>query len=132
MIEKVRRQMDLAEKLISVDEGDAASLIIEKHLYPDIKGNFRKFFVQDYRCVQCNEKFRRIPLIGYCPRCGGNIVFTISEGSVKKYLDVALELIKRYKVKNYVKENLLSLKKAINTVFKGKNEAALLNNWFKK
>ena len=132
MIEKVRRQMDLAEKLISVDEGDAASLIIEKHLYPDIKGNFRKFFVQDYRCVQCNEKFRRIPLIGYCPRCEGNIVFTISEGSVKKYLDVALELIKRYKVKNYVKENLLSLKKAINTVFKGKNEAALLNNWFKK
>lgn len=132
MTEKVKWQMDLAEKLVSVDEGDAASLIIEKHLYPDIKGNFRKFFTQDYRCVQCNEKFRRIPLIGKCPKCEGNIVFTISEGSVKKYLDVALELTRKYKVKDYVKENLLSLKKAIDTVFKGKNETASLTNWFKK
>ncbi|MEO2154954.1 MAG: LAGLIDADG family homing endonuclease, partial [Nanoarchaeota archaeon] len=131
MVEKVKLQMDLAEKLVSVDEGDAASLVIEKHLYPDIKGNFRKFFTQDYRCVQCNEKYRRIPLIGYCPKCGGNIVFTISEGSVKKYLDIALELANKYNVKDYVKENLLSLKKAIDTVFKGKSEATSLNKWFK-
>ncbi len=131
MEEKVWTQMDLEEKLICVDEGDAASLVIEKHFFPDIKGNFRKFFSQELRCVKCNTKYRRIPLSGRCEKCGGNLVFTISEGSVKKYLDIAVKLSQKYRIKPYVLENLNIIKRNIETVFGQKRENALLSKWLK-
>lgn len=41
------------------------------------------------RCIKCGEKFRRPPLTGECPKCGGNVVLTVYEGSVRKYLEVS-------------------------------------------
>ncbi len=117
MAEKIECQMDLAEKLRSVDATDVARLIIEKHFIRDTKGNLRKFSLQQFRCGKCNEKFRRPPLIGKCTNCGGKIIFTISEGSIIKYLEMSLNLAEKYGVSNYLKESLELTKKRILHVF---------------
>ncbi|RMF54951.1 DNA polymerase II large subunit [Candidatus Woesearchaeota archaeon] len=67
MEDKLKGQMEIAQKIRAVDESDVARLVIEKHFLKDIKGNLRKFSTQQYRCVDCNEKFRRPPLSGKCP-----------------------------------------------------------------
>jgi DNA polymerase II large subunit len=124
MDEKVKRQMDLDCKLRSVDIGDVARLIIERHFIRDIKGNFNKFTQQQFRCVNCNEIYRRPPLIGKCIKmlnngqsCGGRIIFTISEGSILKYLETAMSLTRDYPVPPYIKQSLEITKAAIETMF---------------
>src|SRR3989344_1387180 len=71
MQEKVERQMLLSEKIRAVEATDVARLIIERHFMRDIKGNLAKFSRQEFRCVSCNEKYRRPPLRGNCMKCKG-------------------------------------------------------------
>lgn len=117
MAEKIECQMDLAVKIRAVDTSDVARLIIEKHFIRDTKGNLRKFSLQQFRCVNCNEKYRRPPLSGKCPNCGGKIIFTISEGSIIKYLEMSIGLAEKYNVSNYLKQSLYLTKKRIIDVF---------------
>jgi len=117
MQEKLDHQMALAEKLRAVDESDVARLVIDRHFIRDIKGNFHKFTKQQFRCVGCNDKFRRPPLKGKCPRCGGRIIFTIAEGSIVKYLEAARKLAEKFNVPEYTKQNIALLKVAIESVF---------------
>ena len=63
---KLRGQMDLAEKICAVDGHKVAQFVIEKHFLKDTKGNLRKFSMQQFRCVKCNEIYRRPPFIGKC------------------------------------------------------------------
>ncbi|MBI2665562.1 DNA polymerase II large subunit [Candidatus Woesearchaeota archaeon] len=106
MEEKLFGQMEIARKVRAVDMDDVAKLVIQKHLLKDIKGNLRKFSMQQFRCVTCNEKFRRPPLSSKCSSCGGKIIFTISEGSVIKYLQPALMLSQKYDFSPYLKQVL--------------------------
>ncbi|MGM5480969.1 MAG: DNA polymerase II large subunit [Nanobdellota archaeon] len=117
MQEKIDLQMDLAKKIRAVDERDVARLIIEKHFIRDTKGNLRKFSLQQFRCVTCNEKYRRPPLIGRCTNCGGKIVFTISQGSIIKYIEMSIALAEEFNVSSYLKESLYLTKKRIVDVF---------------
>lgn len=117
MAEKVNAQMDLVDKLRAVDSSDVAKLIIDRHFMRDLRGNLRKFFEQEFRCVGCNMKFRRPPLAGKCSGCGGKIIFTISYGSIVKYLDSALNLANKYKVPSYVHQNLILTQRYIQSVF---------------
>jgi len=117
MEEKVNGQMDLAEKIRAVDKDDVARLVIERHFIRDIKGNLRKFSMQQFRCVKCNEKYRRIPLTGKCRKCNGKIIFTISEGSVTKYLIPSLKLADKYNLPPYSAQSLDLVKKRIDSVF---------------
>ncbi|MCB9362431.1 DNA polymerase II large subunit [Candidatus Woesearchaeota archaeon] len=131
MQDKLVAQMDLAEKLRSVDTGDVARLVIEKHFLKDIKGNLRKFSMQEFRCVGCNEKYRRPPLAGKCKKCGGKIIFTISEGSVLKYLQPSLELGEKYKIPSYLKQTLDILEQVADGVFgKQPEKQEGLDKWF--
>lgn len=131
MQEKVAREMALVEKIRAVDTADVARLIIERHFIRDIRGNLRKFSQQRFRCVKCNEKFRRPPLKGNCTRCNGKIIFTISEGGIVKYLEPALELARNYDIPVYVKQNLELTKKYIESIF-GREETKQvdLKQWF--
>ena len=132
MKELVRRQMELAVKLRSVDQTDVARLIIERHFIKDIKGNLRRFSQQQFRCVKCNTKYRRPPLTGSCLKCGGRIIFTVSEGNIVKYLEPALEIAEKYNVPVYVKQCLSVLKESIESIFgKEKEKQSNLNGWFK-
>ena len=131
MQEKLQHQMDLAVKLSSVDESDVARLVIEKHFIKDLKGNLRKFSQQQFRCVNCNEKYRRPPLMGICPNCKGKIIFTISEGSVGKYLEPSISLAKHYNVPMYLQQTLELTKQRFEEVFgKDKEIQTGLGSWF--
>ncbi|NQU79381.1 DNA polymerase II large subunit [Candidatus Woesearchaeota archaeon] len=131
MQEKLSGQMAIAEKLRAVDESDVARLVIEKHFIRDIKGNLRKFSQQEFRCVACNEKFRRPPLLGNCTSCGGKIIFTISEGSIVKYLEPSISLANKYELPKYLKQTLELTKRRIEGVFgKEKDRQTGLGAWF--
>ncbi|MBI2670964.1 DNA polymerase II large subunit [Candidatus Woesearchaeota archaeon] len=131
MLEKVRGQMELAEMIRAVDTDDVARLVIERHFIRDIRGNLRKFSMQQFRCSKCNQKYRRPPLIGKCLKCDGRIIFTISEGSIVKYLKPSLELANKYKLSPYLKQSLELTKSRIESLFgKEKEVQAGLNSWF--
>ncbi|MBI2663122.1 DNA polymerase II large subunit [Candidatus Woesearchaeota archaeon] len=131
MMDKVLGQMEIANKIRAVDEADVARLTIERHFIRDIKGNLRKFSSQQFRCVDCNEKFRRPPLVGKCPNCNGKILFTISEGSIIKYLEPSMQLAERYNVSTYLKQSLELTKRRIEGVFgKDDDKQEGLNKWF--
>jgi DNA polymerase II large subunit len=130
MKEKVLGQMEVARKLRAVDESDVAKLVIERHFLRDIKGNLRKFSQQSFRCVKCNEIYRRPPLTGVC-KCGGKLVFTISEGSITKYMGPATDLSTKYDLPPYLKQTLALLQDRIESVFGKEDEKQSgLGKWF--
>jgi DNA polymerase II large subunit len=117
MVQKVSHQMELVEKLRAVDTKDTARLVIERHFIRDMRGNLRKFSMQGFRCVACNEIHRRPPLSGKCDKCGGKIIFTIHEGGIKKYMEPALELGKKYNVNPYLQQTLELVKSYVDSIF---------------
>ena len=70
MEEKIERQLSLARRIRAVDADDVASRVLNSHFLPDMYGNFRGFFSQEFRCTKCNTKYRRVPLSGKCHKCG--------------------------------------------------------------
>jgi DNA polymerase II large subunit len=131
MEEKLFGQMDLATKIRAVDSSDVAKLVIEKHFIRDIKGNLRKFSTQQFRCANCNEKYRRPPLVGRCLKCKGKIIFTISEGSIVKYLEPTISLGEKFNIPSYLKQSIELTKKRVEEYF-GKEEERQegLGKWF--
>ncbi len=131
MEEKLNGQMALAVKIRAVNESEVARFVIEKHFLKDTKGNLRKFSQQHFRCVKCNESYRRPPLLGKCLECGGRIIFTISEGSVIKYLGLSLQLAEKYNISLYLKQTLDLLQRRIDYEFgKDKETQEGLGKWF--
>ncbi|MDO8555976.1 MAG: DNA polymerase II large subunit [Nanoarchaeota archaeon] len=131
MQEKVAEQMDVAEKIRAVDQTDVARLIIERHFIRDIRGNLRKFSSQQFRCVGCNEKYRRPPLQANCLKCQGRIIFTIAEGSIIKYLEPSLSLAKKYDLSPYLRQSLNITKIRIESIFgKASEKQEGINKWF--
>jgi DNA polymerase II large subunit len=124
-------QMGLAEKIRAVNTSDVARLVIERHFIRDIRGNLRKFSGQQFRCIDCNEKFRRPPLAGKCTKCDGRIIFTIAEGSIVKYLEPAINLAEKYEISDYLKQSLELTKSFIESIFGRETEKQEdLGKWF--
>ncbi|MFA5406077.1 MAG: DNA polymerase II large subunit [Candidatus Nanoarchaeia archaeon] len=117
MADKLKAQMLLASKTVAVDSCDIAGQIINKHFLRDIKGNLRKFTEQTFRCIGCNAKFRRVPLIGKCLKCGGKILLTVSRGTVVKYLEPSIKLADEFNVDPYLKQCLKILKNRVDGMF---------------
>ncbi|MDP3765018.1 MAG: DNA polymerase II large subunit [Nanoarchaeota archaeon] len=131
MEDKLKGQMELADKIRAVDAADVARLVIEKHLLRDIKGNLRKFSMQQFRCSKCPEKYRRPPLTGKCLVCGGRLIFTVSEGTIIKYLEPAISLSNKYNLSPYLKQTLELTKDRVEGVFgRDKDKQEGLNRWF--
>lgn len=131
MLEKVERQMLISEKIRAVDENDVAKLLIERHFIRDIKGNLRQFGMQQFRCVNCNEKYRRPPLVGKCIECNGKLVLTVAEGSIIKYLEPSLVLAQKYTLPAYLRQTLELVKQRIEGVFgKDEDKQEGLVKWF--
>lgn len=117
MIEKMEAQLTLANKIRAVDAPDVAERVLKSHFLPDLLGNLRSFSRQRMRCIKCGEKFRRPPLTGACPKCGGNVVLTVYEGAVRKYLEVSKEIGERYGVSSYTRQRIELLDKDICSLF---------------
>jgi DNA polymerase II large subunit len=131
MQEKVLGQMQIAELIRAVDEEDVARLVIERHFIRDIRGNLRKFSTQQFRCVNCNEKYRRPPLAGVCSKCQGKIIFTVAEGFIVKYLQPTLDLAEKFNLPSYLRQSLELTKLRIESMFgKDPEKQEGLNKWF--
>ncbi len=117
MIEKMEAQLSLADRIRAVDAPDVAERVLKSHFLPDLIGNLRSFSRQKTRCIKCGEKFRRPPLSGSCPKCGGNVILTVHEGSVKKYLEVSKEVAEKYGVSAYTRQRIELLDYDIHSLF---------------
>jgi len=117
--EKIDQQFKLMDRLASVDKSDTARRLISSHFIPDLIGNMHKFSKQGFRCIACNAKYRRVPLVGKCTRCQGKLVLTISKGSIEKYLNLAISLANRYNLEQYIKQRLYLIRDEIQNVFGG-------------
>ncbi len=129
--EKLKGQMELARKIRAVNMSDVARLVIEKHFMKDTRGNLRKFSMQKFRCSNCNESYRRTPLVGKCTKCGGRLIFTISEGSIVKYLEPSISLAQRYGCDDYLKDSLDLIRYRLESMFgRDKEKQVGLGAWF--
>jgi DNA polymerase II large subunit len=117
MEEKMDAQLAISRTLRAVEESDVAERIIEGHFLPDLLGNLKAFTSQEVRCLGCGEKFRRPPLSGDCPACGGDVTLTVHEGSVNKYMDTALRVAEEFGAREYTKQRLRILEKRIDRIF---------------
>ena len=140
MSEKTSAQLGLGEKIKAVDEDKVAELLLDKHFIPDIKGNLRSFSSQKMRCVDCNEKFRRVPMTDQtiapsgkttaeCPECGGKVLLTISEGTIKKYMQPSKDIIDSYEISPYKRQEIQILNRTIQSLFGKSNRQSGLRQF---
>ena len=120
MIDKLHSQLVLAEKIEAVDAGVVAEKVLTTHFVRDIAGNLRAFTTQKFRCKGCNKKFRRLPLLGRCPACNGELTLTVYRGGIEKYLPAAIQLVKKYGFSEYYAQRLFMVEEEILTLFEGK------------
>ncbi|WP_232703256.1 DNA polymerase II large subunit [Halobacterium wangiae] len=130
MMDKMDAQLELARKLRAVDETDVAERVIEYHFLPDLIGNLRAFSRQETRCLDCGEKYRRMPLTGDCRECGGRVNLTVHEGSVNKYMDTAIQVAEDYDCREYTKQRLALLDRKLESVFENdKNRPSTIGDF---
>jgi DNA polymerase II large subunit len=130
MMDKMDAQLELSRKLRSVDETDVAERVIEYHFLPDLIGNLRAFSRQETRCLDCGEKYRRMPLTGDCRECGGRVNLTVHEGSVNKYMDTAIQVAEDYDCREYTKQRLEIMDRRLASIFENdKNRPTSLGDF---
>lgn len=119
MQEKLDAQLALADSTRGVDERRVASLVVEKHFFPDIIGNLTAFSRQEMICGACGSKARRASCSGRCLRddCPGGTRLTVYEGMVTKYVDMATELAEKYSLRPYTQQRLSILSNRIDSLF---------------
>jgi DNA polymerase II large subunit len=120
MVEKLEGQLELAEKIEAVDARTVAVKVLTTHFIRDIAGNLRAFSTQGFRCKSCNRRFRRLPLRGKCPSCGGPLSLTVYRGGIEKYLGAAQKLVDQYHLHKYYAQRIALVKEEIATLFKDK------------
>jgi len=120
MTDKLHSQLILAEKIEAVDADIVAKKVLTTHFVRDIAGNLRAFTTQKFRCKACNKKFRRLPLLGKCPACKGELTLTVYRGGIEKYLPEAQKLVKKYGLSEYYAQRLSMVEDEIITLFEGK------------
>jgi len=119
MIDKLNSQLSLAEKIDAVDARRVAWKVLTTHFMRDIAGNLRAFSTQGFRCRGCNKKFRRMPLSGKCPECGGTLTLTVYRGGIEKYLEAAEHLIRKYELPLHYSQRLDMIREEIDSLFEG-------------
>ena len=130
MREKVEAQISLAESIRAVDQRGVVERVLSSHFLPDIMGNSRAFSKQKVRCTKCGSKYRRMPLTGKC-KCGGNLILSVSKGSVTKYLEISQELVNRYPVSHYLRQRLEIQEFGIKSLFESdKSKQSSLDVFF--
>lgn len=110
MKEKIEKQFTVMKRIMAVDVASVADKILEVHLMPDVLGNMRSFGTQQFRCIDCNAKFRRPLLTNRCPKCGGRLVQTVFKKTILKYVPFIEEIISKYGVTSYMQNRFKAVK----------------------
>ncbi len=116
MQEKLGAQLHVAELVDAVDTLDVAQRVVSHHFFRDIRGNLRAFSTQRFQCPKCRRVMRRMPLSGKCV-CGSDLILTVSQKSVSKYLGVAEAIIQKYGLDRYLEQRLQLIKNVIGSLF---------------
>ncbi len=131
---KVKTQLALGKTIRAVDENDVAEHILTDHFFPDIMGNLRAFSRQRFRCVDCNAKYRRVPLSGVCTnrrgshQCGGKLLLTVYEGSIRKYLEPSEQIAENFAISTYLRQQIKMTRERIQSIFgKAERQTSLLS-----
>ena len=149
MRDKLDGQLRLGKKLRGVSERDVASSVIQDHFLPDLRGNLVAFSRQKVRCTSCGAKYRRMPIAGHCiairergssplvamgdrvDQCRGNLILTVSEGAVRKYIDVIQYMMNTYDVQTYTRQRVEQGIKAVDALFVNETVTVkTLADWF--
>lgn len=133
MDEKLGAQLELSEMSRGVDEKKVASLVVEKHFFPDIIGNLTAFARQEFMCRDCGMKHRRAPANEQCLRddCDGDVSLTVYEGMVDKYVETAEDMAEKYDLRMYTKQRLERYSENIESLFKDdKEEQTQIEDFF--
>ncbi|HEY6238840.1 MAG TPA: DNA polymerase II large subunit [Thermoplasmata archaeon] len=126
MARGVELSLLLTAQIRAVDVSDAVALVLNSHFLPDLMGNLKSYATQKFRCKVCNASYRRPPLVGGCSArtnsgrpCNGDLVPTVYEGAVRKYLGLSQRLAETAGVTPYLRQRLRLLETALETMFPG-------------
>jgi DNA polymerase II large subunit len=125
MAELVERSIVLAAQIRAVDLAEAVTLVLNAHFLPDVMGNLRRYGTQKFRCKECGVSYRRPPLCGRCVaegrggRCDGELLSSVYEASVRKYLPLSQRLGSMEGVTPYVRQRIQLLADSVATMFPG-------------
>lgn len=122
---KVKLQMELAHKILAVNAADVAIKLLSHHFLPDLVGNLKSFLTQKVRCSRCNSMYRRVPISGRCKKCGGKLLLTVHEASIKKYLEFIHSIAEKYEIDKYMSQRIKLVNDSLKSMFNSRNEKQL-------
>jgi DNA polymerase II large subunit len=120
----VEQSLLLTTQLRAVNVSDAVALVLNNHFLPDLMGNLKSYATQKFRCKVCGMTYRRPPLSGRCARpsvsgssCEGELLPTVYEGAVRKYLGLSQRLAATGGVPMYLRQRIQLLESSLATIF---------------
>jgi DNA polymerase II large subunit len=136
MSDMVERSVLLTAQIRAVDVAEAVTLVLNAHFLPDLMGNLKSYATQKFRCKACGTSYRRAPLIGRCVtvrpgggRCDGELLATVYEGSVRKYLPLSQRLGAIEGITPYVRQRIQVLADSLATLFPGAGAQTTLDQF---
>jgi DNA polymerase II large subunit len=130
LTEKLDRQIEIAQKIRAVNPDDVVKSVLRTHLLPDIIGNTKAFTHQKFRCKGCSAKYRRMPVKGVCLSCGGELMPSVTRGSVEKYLQLGLRLSEKYNVGEYLRNRFILAAEELATLFPPQGHQSDIKDYF--
>jgi len=135
MAELVERSIVLSAQIRAVDLAEAVTLVLNAHFLPDVMGNLKSYGTQRFRCKSCEASYRRPPLSGRCvaerggSRCDGELLSTVYEASVRKYLPLSQRLAAMDGITPYVRQRIQLLSDSVATLFPGSTAQTTLDTF---
>jgi DNA polymerase II large subunit len=136
MTDMVERSIVLATQIRAVDVAEAVTLVLNAHFLPDVMGNLKSYATQRFRCKECGASYRRPPLAGRCAaerpggaRCDGELLSTVYEASVRKYLPLSQRLGEIDGITPYVRQRIQVLADSVATLFPGATAQTTLDRF---
>ena len=136
MNDMVERSVVLATQIRAVDVAEAVTLVLNAHFLPDVMGNLKSYATQRFRCKECGTSYRRPPLSGRCAagrsgsdRCDGELLSTVYEASVRKYLPLSQRLADIDGITPYVRQRIQILADSVATLFPGATAQTTLDRF---
>jgi DNA polymerase II large subunit len=136
MSDMVERSVLLTAQIRAVDVAEAVTLVLNAHFLPDLMGNLKSYATQKFRCKACGASYRRPPLAGKCValrpgggRCDSELLATVYEGSVRKYLPLSQRLGAIEGITPYVRQRIQVLADSLATLFPGAGSQTTLDEF---
>ena len=138
MIDKMNGQLALGHRLRGVNVRQVASSVVRSHFLPDLRGNLNAYGRQKGSLPQmrsllpthaplrqlhsAEKRDRSRPFEHGCGEgggglCNGNLALTVSEGAVRKYIEVMRFVMDHYGVDLYTRQNAEWLASSADSLF---------------